>query len=185
MEVPTLASSETTISLSGTEKMGGSFTSFTVTLMDVVSLNGPTLKKLESMFLFVASILSEKLLLVSKSRGWKRQKRRRREGRFISDNGEVLMDGRVFSDRVTPYNPTCCFDIAAAALFKLKIKKEMLLDTSHFFFKVGDDNLSLLGYLFAPDNYKISMALMKKSVKSMLSCKVALKFMTKCHPGAN
>lgn len=99
MEVPTRASSETTISLSGTEKMGGSFTSFTVTLMDVVSLNGPTLKKLESMFLFVASILSEKLLLVSKSRGWKRQKRRRREGRFISDDGEVLMDGSAFSVR--------------------------------------------------------------------------------------
>lgn len=76
MEVPTLASSETTISLSGTEKTGGSFTSFTVTLMDVVSLNGPALKKLESMFLFVASILSEKLLLVSKSSGWKRHRRR-------------------------------------------------------------------------------------------------------------
>lgn len=99
MEVPTRASSDTTISLSGTEKMGGSFTSLTVTLMDVVSLNGPTLKKLESMFLFVASILSEKLLLVSKSRGWKRRKRRRREGRFVSDDGEVLMDGSVFSVR--------------------------------------------------------------------------------------
>lgn len=74
IEVPTLASSETTISVSGMEKMGGSFTSFTVTFIDVVSLNGPKLKKLESMFLFVASILREKLLLVSKSRGWKRQK---------------------------------------------------------------------------------------------------------------
>lgn len=99
MEVPTLASSETTISLSGTEKMGGSFTSFTVTLMDVVSLNGPTLKKLESMFLFVASILSEKLFWVSKSRGWRRQTRRRREGPFTSDDSEALMDGRVFSVR--------------------------------------------------------------------------------------
>lgn len=94
MEVPTLASSETTISLSGTEKTGGSFTSFTVTLMDVVSLNGPALRKLESMFLFVASILSEKLLLVSKSRGWKR-----RESRFTSGDGEALMDGRVFPAR--------------------------------------------------------------------------------------
>lgn len=77
MEVPTLASSETTMSLSGTEKTGGSFTSFTVTLMDVVSLNGPALKKLESMFLFVASILSEKLLLVSKSSGWKETQKRK------------------------------------------------------------------------------------------------------------
>lgn len=97
MEVPTLASSETTKSLSGTEKTGGSFTSFTVTLMDVVSLNGPALKKLESMFLFVASILSEKLLLVSKSRGWNRRKRR--ESGFTSDDGEALMDGRVFPVR--------------------------------------------------------------------------------------
>lgn len=71
-----MASSETTISISGMEKMGGSFTSFTVTFIDVVSLNGPKLKKLESMFLFVASILREKLLLVSKSRGWKRQKKK-------------------------------------------------------------------------------------------------------------
>lgn len=99
MEVPTLASSETTKSLSGTEKTGGSFTSFTVTLMDVVSLNGPALKKLESMFLFVASILSEKLLLVSKSRGWKRHRRKRRESGSTSDDGEALMDGRVFPVR--------------------------------------------------------------------------------------
>lgn len=76
MEVPTLASSDTTISLSGTEKTGGSFTSFTVTLMDVVSLNGPALKKLESMFRLVASILREKLLFVSKSRGCKRRRQK-------------------------------------------------------------------------------------------------------------
>lgn len=69
IEVPTLASSETTILLSGEEKTGGSLTSSTVTLTDVVSLNGPKLKKLESIFLFVASILREKLLFVSKSRG--------------------------------------------------------------------------------------------------------------------
>lgn len=72
IEVPTLASSETTILLSGVEKTGGSFTSCTVTLTDVVSLNGPKLKKLESIFLFVASILREKLLFVSKSNGWRR-----------------------------------------------------------------------------------------------------------------
>lgn len=71
-----MASSETTISVSGMEKMGGSFTSFTVTFIDVVSLNGPRLKKFESMFLFVASILREKLLLVSKSRGCKRQRKK-------------------------------------------------------------------------------------------------------------
>ena len=65
IEVPTLASSETTILISGVEKTGGSFTSSTVTLTDVVSLNGPKLKKLESIFLFVASILREKLLFVS------------------------------------------------------------------------------------------------------------------------
>ena len=59
IEVPDLASSETTILLSGVEKTGGSFTSSTVTLTDVVSLNGPELKKSESMFLFVASILRE------------------------------------------------------------------------------------------------------------------------------
>lgn len=70
IEVPTRASSETTILPSGVEKTGGSFTSSTVNLTDVVSLNGPALKKLESMFLFVASILREKLLFVSKSRGW-------------------------------------------------------------------------------------------------------------------
>lgn len=69
IEVPTLASSETTILLSGVEKTGGSFTSSTVTLTDVVSLNGPKLKKLESIFLFVASTLREKLSFVSKSRG--------------------------------------------------------------------------------------------------------------------
>lgn len=69
IEVPTLASSETTILLSAAEKTGGSFTSSTVTLTDAVSLNGPKLKKLESIFLFVASILREKLLFVSKSRG--------------------------------------------------------------------------------------------------------------------
>ena len=59
MDVLTLASSETTILVSGVEKTGGSFTSSTVTLTEVVSLNGPTLKKLESMFLLVASILRE------------------------------------------------------------------------------------------------------------------------------
>ena len=69
IEVPTLASSETTILLSGVENTGGSFTSSTVTLTDVVSLNGPKLKKSESIFLFVASILREKLFFVSKSRG--------------------------------------------------------------------------------------------------------------------
>ncbi len=69
IEVLTLASSETTILLTGVEKTGGSFTSSTVTLTEVVSLNGPKLKKLESIFLFVASILREKLLFVSKSRG--------------------------------------------------------------------------------------------------------------------
>lgn len=73
IEVPTLASSGTTMLFSGEEKMGGSFTSCTVTLTDVVSLNGPKLKKLESIFRFVASILKEKLLFVSKSRGWRRQ----------------------------------------------------------------------------------------------------------------
>lgn len=99
MEVPTLASSETTISLRGTEKTGGSFTSFTVTLMDVVSLNGPALKKLESMFLFVASILREKLLLVSKSSGWKRHRQKGRESRFTSNDGETLMDGSMFPVR--------------------------------------------------------------------------------------
>lgn len=67
-----MASSETTILLNGMEKTGGSFTSSTVTLTDVVSLNGPKLKKLESIFLFVASILREKLLFVSKSKGWRR-----------------------------------------------------------------------------------------------------------------
>lgn len=75
MELPTLASSETNILLSGVEKTGGSFTSSTVTLTDVVSLNGPKLKKLESIFLFVASILREKPLFVSKSRGWRRETR--------------------------------------------------------------------------------------------------------------
>lgn len=65
MEVPTLASSDTTILLRGAEKTGGSFTSSTVSLTDAVSLNGPKLKKLESMFLFVASILRAKLFLVS------------------------------------------------------------------------------------------------------------------------
>lgn len=74
IEVPTLASSETTILVSGREKMGGSFTSSTATLTDVVSLKGPKLKKLESIFLFVASILREKLLFVSKSRGWRGQR---------------------------------------------------------------------------------------------------------------
>lgn len=73
IEVPTLASSETTILPIGVEKTGGSFTSSTVTLTEVVSLNGPKLKKLESIFLFVASILREKLLFVSKSRGWRRR----------------------------------------------------------------------------------------------------------------
>ncbi|TNN55720.1 hypothetical protein EYF80_034085 [Liparis tanakae] len=72
IEVPTRASSETTILPSGVEKTGGSFTSSTVNLTDVVSLNGPALRKLESMFLFVASILREKLLFVSKSRGCER-----------------------------------------------------------------------------------------------------------------
>lgn len=79
IEVPTLASSETTILVSAVEKTGGSFTSCTITLTDVVSLKGPKLKKLESMFLFVASILREKLLFVSKSRGWRRQTGRLRE----------------------------------------------------------------------------------------------------------
>lgn len=73
IDVPTLASSETTILLSGVEKTGGSLTSSTITLTDVVSLNGPKLKKLESIFLFVASILKKKLLFVSKSKGWRRQ----------------------------------------------------------------------------------------------------------------
>lgn len=70
IEVPTLASSETTILLSGEEKIGGSFMSSTVTLTDVVSLNGPKLRKLESIFLLVTSILRAKLLFVSKSKGW-------------------------------------------------------------------------------------------------------------------
>lgn len=74
MEVPTLASSKTLISERGFVKIGGSFTSSTETLIEVVSLNGPRLKKLESMFLFVASILRAKPLLVSKSRGLKIKK---------------------------------------------------------------------------------------------------------------
>ncbi len=90
MEVPTLASSETTILLSGVEKTGGSFTSSTVTLTDVVSLNGPKLKKLESIFLFVASILREKLLFVSKSRGWRRQ-----TGRYMTNYHFSFQNKRV------------------------------------------------------------------------------------------
>lgn len=70
MEVPTRASSDTTILVSGAEKTGGSSTSCTVTLTDAVSLNGPKLRKLVSMFLFVASIRREKLLFVSKSSGF-------------------------------------------------------------------------------------------------------------------
>ena len=69
MDVPILASSDTTILRSGVEKTGGSLTSSTVNLTTAKSLNGPTLKKLESMFRLVASILREKLLFVSKSRG--------------------------------------------------------------------------------------------------------------------
>lgn len=74
IEVPTRASSDTTILASGVEKTGGSSTSCTVTLTDVVSLKGPKFRKLVSMFLFVASILREKLLLVSKSRGFGRER---------------------------------------------------------------------------------------------------------------
>lgn len=74
MEVPTRASSDTTILVSGAEKTGGSSTSCTVTLTDVVSLKGPKLRKLVSMFLFVASIRREKLLFVSKSSGFRAQR---------------------------------------------------------------------------------------------------------------
>lgn len=77
IEVPTLASSETFSLESGVEKTGGSFTSATETFIDVMSLNGPRLKKLESMFLFVASILRAKPLLVSKSRGWEKKGNRK------------------------------------------------------------------------------------------------------------
>lgn len=74
MEVPTRASSETTMLVSGAEKTGGSSTSCTVTLTDVVSLKGPKLRKLVSIFLLVASILREKLLFASKSSGWRRHR---------------------------------------------------------------------------------------------------------------
>lgn len=74
MDVPTRASSDTTILVSGAEKTGGSSTSCTVTLTAAASLKGPRLRKLVSMFLLVASIRREKLLFVSKSRGWRRQR---------------------------------------------------------------------------------------------------------------
>lgn len=74
MEVPTRESSETTMLASGAEKTGGSSTSCTVTLTEVVSLKGPRLRKLVSMFLLVASIRREKLLFASKSSGWRRHR---------------------------------------------------------------------------------------------------------------
>lgn len=71
MDVPVLASSDTTILMSGVEKTGASLTSSTVSLTTAVSLNGPALRKLESILRLVASIRREKLLFVSKSRGWR------------------------------------------------------------------------------------------------------------------
>lgn len=110
IEVPTLASSETTILLSGEEKIGGSFMSSTVTLTDVVSLNGPKLRKLESIFLLVTSILRAKLLFVSKSKGWGKtetkntyymimSKGRRLHRLFTTKKQSDLKKGLLFTDQ--------------------------------------------------------------------------------------